>query len=67
MSRVIGLLKRVPNGLETDKFIFSHNGKKVTRTYGNRYTDREALQIFKHELSMSFSERKTHNSMDGCS
>lgn len=64
-TKQIRLAKRLPDGLETDRFIFAFDGKRYERVYGCRYEDKEALLIFKQEIIKSFSEKKTYNSTSG--
>jgi len=55
----------LPDGLETDRFIFTFDGKRYERKYGCHYEDKEALLIFRQEIIKSFSEKKTYNSTSG--
>lgn len=56
---LIYLVKRIAYGLETDKFVFSYDGKRYTRYYGDRLDDLQAIRLFRKEVNKRFSEPKT--------
>lgn len=64
-SKQIRLVKRLPDGLETDRFIFTFDGKRYEKVYGCRYEDKEALLIFRQEIIKRLSVKKTNKSTAG--
>lgn len=50
------LLRRMSAGYERDRFVFKVNGQKFVRYYGDRYDDKQAVNLFIREIKQASCE-----------